>query len=139
MANTSQLTVFFEESFYRGVFERTVAGRYQVAKVTFGTQESTTNRIQQLINCRWSALRWTTGTPAAQSDQTSHNAKKRQRRAQQAIHQHGSSLQAGVALKLEHKQNLADKKKRRKAQRQAHAEEVRLKSQAKRLAKHRGH
>ncbi|MEG1869193.1 MAG: YjdF family protein, partial [Clostridiales bacterium] len=34
----SKLTVFFEEPFWVGVFERETDGRYEVCKVTFGAE-----------------------------------------------------------------------------------------------------
>ena len=33
-----QLTVFFEDPFWVGVFERTISGRLSVSKVTFGAE-----------------------------------------------------------------------------------------------------
>ncbi|MCI1892697.1 MAG: YjdF family protein [Schleiferilactobacillus harbinensis] len=140
MATQSQLTVFYDQSFFRGVFERVIKGHYQVAKVTFGTQEPTLNQIQTLIMQQWCALRWIDSNslvPVVGQEQQS--SKKRQRQARQLVQKHGNNHRSEVVLKLAHQQNLVIKKQRRRETKQAHAAEVRRKKLAKRLEKHRGH
>jgi hypothetical protein len=139
LTTTSQLTVFFDQAFYRGVFERTINGHYQAAKVTFGTQPPTYNQIQSMIAGRWSTLTWASGDQTTALASSAQSAQQRKRQARQAIRGRGSSQQAEQVLKLAHKQNLVLKKKRRKETKQAHALKVRLKKQEKHLAKHRGH
>jgi hypothetical protein len=138
MATQSQLTVFYDQSFFCGVFERVIKGHYQVAKVTFGTQEPTLNQIQTLIMQH--ALRWIDSNslvPVVGQEQQS--SKKRQRLARQLVQKHGNNHRSEVVLKLAHQQNLVIKKQRRRETKQVHAAEVRRKKLAKRLEKHRGH
>jgi hypothetical protein len=138
MATQSQLTVFYDQSFFCGVFERVIKGHYQVAKVTFGTQEPTLNQIQTLIMQH--ALRWIDSNslvPVVGQEQQS--SKKRQRQARQLVQKHGNNHRSEVVLKLAHQQNLVIKKQRRRETKQVHAAEVRRKKLAKRLEKHRGH
>lgn len=121
----SKLTVFFDQAFYRGVFERWTPTGYQVARVTFGTQPPSAPQLQQVIWQRWPTLQWTTPTRVVVSE-THHRVKQRQRAAQRE-------------LKTEHRQNLQLKKQRQRQARVQHAAVVRQKQQAKRLAKRRGH
>ncbi|MBY7146942.1 YjdF family protein [Levilactobacillus brevis] len=134
----SKLTVFFDQAFYRGVFERWTPTSYQVARVTFGTQPPSAPQLQQVIWRRWSTLQWTTPAKIVVSE-THHRVKQRQRAAQRELKQHGARQRATVMLKTEHRQNLQLKKQRQRQARVQHAAVVRQKQQAKRLAKRRGH
>jgi len=136
--NRCKLTVFFDQQFYRGVFERWSATDYQVARVTFGTQPPTNAQIQGLINNRWSTLRWTIATTVDQ-EQLAQNLRQKVRRARHEVSECRQSRQATAVLKLAHQHNLVVKKQRRKAARQAHREQLYQTRQVKRLAKHRGH
>ncbi|KIR08901.1 hypothetical protein RA16_05655 [Levilactobacillus brevis] len=134
----SKLTVFFDQAFYRGVFERWTPTVYQVARVTFGTQPPSAPQLQQVIWQRWPTLQWTTPTRVVVSE-IHHRVKQRQRAAQRELKQHGARQRATVLLKTEHRQNLQLKKQRQRQARVQHAAVVRQKQQAKRLAKRRGH
>lgn len=134
----SKLTVFFDQAFYRGVFEQWTPTGYQVARVTFGTQPPSAPQLQQVIWQRWPTLQWTAPTRAVVSE-THHRVKQRQRAAQRELKQHGARQRATVLLKTEHRQNLQLKKQRQRQARVQHAAVVRQKQQAKRLAKRRGH
>ena len=101
----SKLTVFFDQAFYRGVFERWTPTSYQVARVTFGTQPPSAPQLQQVIWQRWPTLQWTTPTRVVVSE-THHRVKQRQRAAQRELKQHGARQRATVLLKTEHRQNL---------------------------------
>ncbi|VDG19654.1 hypothetical protein [Lactobacillus brevis] [Lactiplantibacillus mudanjiangensis] len=129
-----QLTVFFDQGFYRGLFERRTSAGYQVARVTLGTQPPTMPQIWWLINQRWTILHWSALMPETQPSPVN----QRQRQARRSTKQ-GGRQSATKLLKLQHQQNLVLKKQRRRQSRLQHAAEVRQKKQAKRLAKHRGH
>ncbi len=51
-------TVFFEDPFWVGVFERMYCGRLETARVVFGA-EPTEPEIQDFLINRWSTLRYT--------------------------------------------------------------------------------
>ncbi len=139
LTNQGKLTVYFEQPFYRGLFEQVVGDTYRVAKVTFGTQVPTANELLCLIQQRWGSLHWV----AAQENVLAEvpltmNPKRRSRQARKEVRDSRKG-RASTLLKLEHKQNLRLKKQRRKRLKDQHAREVRLKKQTKRLEKHRGH
>ncbi|MFC6182118.1 YjdF family protein [Lactiplantibacillus daowaiensis] len=139
MANQCKLTVFFDQQFYRGVFERQSEQGYQVARVTFGTQPPSPILLMQFINRSWPRLRWATTETADDSLEYHHRIKQRQRQARRELNRQGSSQRATKLLKLTHQHNLVLKKQRRQQQRQQHATIVRSKRLAKRQAKRRGH
>ncbi len=58
LTNQGKLTVYFEQPFYRGLFEQVVGDTYRVAKVTFGTQAPTASELLHLIQQRWEDLHW---------------------------------------------------------------------------------
>ena len=60
--------MFFDQQFYQGVFERWSTDGYQVARVTFGTQNPSEPQIRLLIQDRWSTLQWTTASAVASSN-----------------------------------------------------------------------
>ncbi|RXT58508.1 YjdF family protein [Lacticaseibacillus chiayiensis] len=139
MAIQGKLTVYFEQPFYRGLFEQTVGDTYRVAKVTFSTQIPTSNDLLCLIQQRWGSLHWVEARENVLSEvPVTMSPKGRSRQARKEVRDSRKD-RASTLLKLEHKQNLQLKKKRRKRLKDQHAREVRLKKQAKRLEKHRGH
>lgn len=133
-----QTNSIFDQPFYRGVFEVTTANKLQVARVTFGTQPPTMAQLQWLITNRWLTLHWTQPTTLDYSIECQSQQVKL-KRARREVKRRGNSRPAQTVLKLAHQQNLREKKRRRKLQRQTHQAEVRLKRRAKHLAKHRGH
>ncbi len=134
-----KLTVYFEQPFYRGLFEQVVGDTYRVAKVTFGTQVPTANELLCLIQQRWGSLHWVAAQESTLSEAPlTMNPKRRSRQARKEV-QDSRKGRASTLLKLEHKHNLQLKKQRRKRLKDQHAREVRLKKQTKRLEKHRGH
>ncbi|WP_251897931.1 YjdF family protein [Lactiplantibacillus paraplantarum] len=137
MINRCKLTVFFDQQFYRGVFERWSTDGYQVARVTFGTQNPSEPQIGLLIQNRWSTLQWTTASAVAQQQLV-----REYRHVVRQSHQRHASfkpVKATQMLKLEHQRHLVMKKRRQRRAQQEHAQLVRAKRLAKHRAQHRGH
>ncbi|WP_353726595.1 YjdF family protein [Lactiplantibacillus plantarum] len=137
MINRCKLTVFFDQQFYQGVFERWSTDGYQVARVTFGTQNPNETQIRLLIQDRWSTLQWTTASAVAQQQLV-----REYRRAARQCRQHHvrfKPTRAMQMLKLEHQRNLVMKKRQQRRARHDHAQLIRAKRLAKHRAQHRGH
>ena len=134
---SGKLTVYFEEPFWVGVFERIEDGKLSVAKVTFGA-EPKDFELQEYIQKCYSALKF---SPVVETvvKELKRNPKRMQREAKRQMQETGVGTKAQQALKLQQEQ---DKQKRKvRSREKKEAEELRkfeLKQQKKR-EKHKGH
>ena len=133
---SGKLTVFFEEPFWVGVFERVSDGKLFVCKVTFGA-EPKDYEIYEFVLKNYYRLRF---SPAVATDvkEAGRNPKRVQREVRKQIQNTGIGTKSQQALKLQ-KEQLKTKRKivsreRREAEKQRQFE---LKRQ-KRKEKHKG-
>ena len=134
----ARLSVFFEEPFWIGLYERQTGGRYEVCKITFGAEPKDVEVHQYLLE-RWADLRFSPPMGAAEPDEHPRNPKRLQRGAQRAVQSAGVGTKAQQALQLQHEQGKLARKERSKEQREAEAERQFSLRQEKRKEKHRGH
>ncbi len=132
----TRLTVFFEEPFWVGVFERAEDGKLSVCKVTFGA-EPTDREVWEYVLRQYHALRF---SPAVETDvrKSADNPKRRQRNAKKELASSGVGTKAQQALQ---RQREAMKTQRRRSTReQREAEERRLfeLKRQKKKEKHKG-
>ena len=82
--SNGRLTVYFEEPFWIGIFERISDGKLSVCKVTFGA-EPKDYEIWDFILKNYYSLRF---SPAVETEikQTADNPKRRQRNAKKQLH-----------------------------------------------------
>ncbi len=130
------LTVYFDDPFWVGVFERTEEGRLSVCKVTFGA-EPTDREVWEYVLRQYHALRF---SPAVETDarKSADNPKRRQRNAKKELTSSGVGTKAQQALQ---RQREAMKTERRLISRkQREAEERRLfeLKRQKKKEKHKG-
>lgn len=133
---TSRLTVYFEEPFWVGVFERLEDGRLSAAKVTFGS-EPRDREIYELILRRYHALTFGPAVPATEKA-ASRNPKRVQREVKRQLQDRGVGTKSQQALKLQQEQNKQLRQSRQRAQKEAEAERRFALKQQKKKAKHRG-
>ena len=132
-----KLTVYFEEPFWVGVFERIEDGKLSVAKVTFGA-EPKDYEVQEYIRKYYSSLKFSPAGDTVVKD-IKRNPKRMQREAKKQIQEAGIGTKSQQALKLQQEQNKQERKVRSREKKEA--DELRmfeLKQQKKR-EKHRGH
>ena len=133
---SGKLTVFFEEPFWVGVFERVLEGKLFVCKVTFGA-EPKDYEIYDFILKNYYRLRF---SPAVATDvkEIGRNPKRVQREVRKQVQNTGIGTKSQQALKLQQEQLKTERKivsrKRREVEKQRQFE---LKQQ-KRKEKHRG-
>ncbi len=133
---SGKLTVFFEEPFWVGVFERVSDGSLSVCKVRFGA-EPKDYEVYDFILKNYYCLRF---SPAVAADviETGRNPKRVQREVQKQIQNTGIGTKSQQALKLQQEQLKIERKivsrEKRETERQRQFE---LKQQ-KRKEKHRG-
>ena len=132
-----KLTVFFEEPFWVGIFERIEDGKLSVAKVTFGA-EPKDYEVQEYIQKYYFSLKFSPTVDTVVKD-IKRNPKRMQREAKKQMQETGIGTKSQQALKLQQEQNKQERKVRSREKKEA--DELRmfeLKQQKKR-EKHRGH
>lgn len=134
---SGKLTVFFDEPFWVGVFERIDNGKLSVCKVTFGS-EPKDYEIWDYVLRYYYQLRFSPAVDVVVKDRKK-NPKRLQRDAKRQLESTGIGTKSQQALKLQQEQNKVERKA--KSREQKEAEEIRLfeLKQQKKKEKHRGH
>lgn len=138
MDNTSgKLTVFFEEPFWVGVFERVSGGKLSVCKVTFGA-EPKDYEIWEFILNHYYELKF---SPAVETEEkkTADNPKRRQRNAKKQLQNQGIGTKSQQALQMQREEMKAERRIISKEQREAEKQRRFRLRQQKQKEKHRGH
>ena len=97
-----KLTVFFEEPFWVGVFERIENGKLSVSKVTFGA-EPKDYEIYEFVLKNYNGLRFSPAIETVIKEQTK-NPKKLQREIHKSMSAKGIGTKSQQALQLQHEQ-----------------------------------
>lgn len=132
-----KLTVYFEEPFWVGVFERIEDGKLSVAKVTFGA-EPKDYEVQEYIQKHYASLKFSPAVDTVIRD-IKRNPKRMQREAIRQMQKTGIGTKSQQALKLQQEQYKQERKIRSKEKKEA--EELRMfeMKQQKKREKHKGH
>ncbi|MEE1100205.1 MAG: YjdF family protein [Agathobacter sp.] len=134
---SGKLTVYFEEPFWVGIFERIEDGKLSVAKVTFGA-EPKDYEVQEYVQKYYFSLKFSPAVDTVVKD-IKRNPKRMQREAKKQMQKIGIGTKSQQALKLQQEQNKQERKLR--SQEKKEAEKLRmfeLKQQKKR-EKHKVH
>ena len=132
----AKLTVFFDDPFWVGVFERTDDGTLSACKVTFGA-EPKDYEVWEFILKHYYELKF---SPAIETGlrQTADNPKRRQRSARKQLERTGVGTKSQQALQTQLEQNKQERKVKSREQKQAEAERQFALRQQKKKEKHRG-
>ena len=133
----SSLTVFFEDPFWVGVFERT-GSKYEVCKVIFGA-EPKGGEILDFCLKQGSRLVFSQGLDCEVPNTKHLNPKRMQREAKKSTAVKGIGTKAQQALKLRQEQQKIARKENAKEKREIEKERQFALRQEKKKAKHRGH
>jgi len=131
------LTVYFDEPFWVGVFERTEDGRLSVCKVTFGA-EPKDYEVWAFVLEHYHQL---TFSPAIEANtrQAADNPKRRQRNAGKQMARTGVGTKSQQALQMQLEQNKQERRAKSREQKLAEAERLFALKQQKKREKHKGH
>ena len=134
---SGKLTVYFEEPFWVGVFERIEDGKLSVSKVTFGA-EPKDYEVQEYIQKHYASLKFSPAVDAVVKN-IKRNPKRMQREARRQMQETGIGTKSQRALKLQQEQNKQECKIRSREKKEA--EELRMfeMKQQKKREKHKGH
>ena len=133
---SGKLTVFFEEPFWVGVFERVSEGKLSVCKVTFGA-EPKDYEIYDFVLKNYYQLRF---SPAVATDvkEVGRNLKRVKREVRKQMQNVGIGTKSQQALKLQQEQLKIGCKTVSREQREAEKQRQFELKQQKRKEKHRG-
>ena len=97
------LTVFFDEPFWVGVFERSEKGKLSAAKVSFGA-EPKESEVWDYVLRHYYKLKFSPAVKA-KTKQTADNPKRRQRNARKQLSIAGIGTKSQQALQMQLEQN----------------------------------
>ena len=133
----SILTVFFEEPFWVGVFERMEQGKLSVCKVTFGA-EPKDYEVWEFILRHYQDLKFSP-TVKAELKQSANNPKRRQRSIKKQLQNVGIGTKSQQALAAQREELKVERKNNSKEYRDTEKQRLYELKQQKRKEKHRGH
>ena len=134
---SGKLTIYFEDPFWVGVFERIENRKLSVAKVTFGV-EPKDYVVLEFINRNYYHLQFSPAVETVIND-TKKNPKRAQRDAKKQTLETGIGTKSQQALKLQQEQNKQERKVRSREQRDAESQRLFELKQMKKREKHKGH
>jgi len=133
----TEFTVFFEEPFWIGVFERVENGKLSVCKVTFGA-EPKDSEIWEFILKHYDELKF---SPAVKVEvrHTADNLKRRQRNAAKQMKHNVIGTKSQQALQMQREEMKTERRRQSREQREAEKQRLFDLKQQKRKEKHKGH
>ena len=132
----SRMTVFFEEPFWVGVFEKNEDGALSAAKVTFGAEPKDCE-VLEFVQKHYFSLSFSPAVEAAVRE-TKRNPKRMQRDVKRQLQETGIGTKSQQALKLQQEQGKQARREKSREQRLAEAERMFELKQQKKKEKHRG-
>ena len=134
------LTVYFDDPFWVGVFERETEGRLAISRVVFGA-EPTDNEIYLFILTRYRALEFKTANVKEDKpkDIMKVGFKKRQRLASKELEKKGISTRSQEAMKKIIESGKEEKRLETKEEREEEKRRRFEQKQEKKKEKHKGH
>jgi len=133
----ARMTVFFEDPFWVGLYEREDSGQYSVCKLVFGAEPKDYEVCARLMQ-GWRGLRFSPPMAVTMPEERRMNPKRRQREIRNALQGRGAGTKAQQALALAHAEGKEARRKKTRAEREAEQERRFALRQSKRKEKHKG-
>ena len=133
---SGKLTVYFDEPFWVGVFERIEDGKLSVAKVTFGA-EPKDYEVYEFILKHYYSLQFSPAVATVVKENI-RNSKRMQRDVRKQLRDTGIGTKSQQALKLQQEQNKQERKVKSREQKLAESKRMFELKQQKKKEKHRG-
>ena len=109
----AKLTVYFEDPFWVGVYERSENGMLQVCRVVFGAEPKDYEVYDYFLK-NWPLLRFSPPLPAERPTKHRQNPKRLQRNVQRTLSHPGIGTKAQQALQLQREETKVKRKETRK-------------------------
>lgn len=132
-----KLTVYFEDPFWIGIFERSIDEKLSVCKVIFGA-EPKDNEVLELVLNRYSKLKYSTEIQYEKVFKEKVNPKRVQRDVKKQLNNKGVGTKSQQALKLQQEKNKTIRKIKTKEQKELEKEKMYSLKQQKKREKHKG-
>ena len=131
------LTVFFEDPFWVGVFERIEDGKLSVCKVTFGAEPKDYEVLDYILHHYYELV----FSPAIETEirQAADNPKRRNRNARKQLENTGIGTKSQQALKRQREEMKTERRQISRKEREAEAQRRFVMKQEKKKEKRRGH
>ncbi len=133
---SGKLTVYFDEPFWVGVFEKIEDDKLSVAKVTFGA-EPKDYEVYEFILKHYYSLQFSPAITTVVKE-TTRNPKRMQRDVKKQLRSTGIGTKSQQALKLQQEQNKQERQVKSREQKLAEAKRIFELKQQKKKEKHRG-
>ena len=133
----TKLTVFFEDPFWVGVFERTDGKKLYACKVTFGA-EPTDAQLNEFLFEKYDLLTFSPAV-AAPVKERADNPKRRFKIVKRTLKEVGVGTKAQQAMKLQQEARKTETKAENKLRREEEAQKKFDMRQEKKKQKHKGH
>ena len=134
---SGKLTVFFEDPFWVGVFERVSDGKLSVCKVIFGAEPKDFD-VRDFIIRHYYGLKFSPALTVEQKH-TADNPKRRQRNAGKEMLHTGIGTKSQQALQKQREEMKTERRQISKEMREAEKQKQFDLKQQKKREKHRGH
>ncbi len=133
----TKLTVYFDEPFFAGIFEKTDGDKLSVCKVTFGA-EPTDAEVYAFVLRYYNKLKF---SPPVKSEvkHKADNPKRRQRAARKQLENTGIGTKSQQALKKQYEEMKTERKLKSREKREAEKQRRFDLKQLKKKEKHKGH
>ena len=135
-SNFGKLTVFFEEPFWVGVFERIENGKLSVCKVTFGSEPKDYEVLEFVLKYYYQ-LKFSPSVDVVVKKEAT-NPKRVQREAKKQSASSGIGTKSQQALQLQREESKLERKAISREQREAEKQRQFELKQQRRKEKHRG-
>jgi len=133
----AQLSVFFEEPFWIGIYERMEENRIEACKIIFGS-EPKDYEVYRFLNENWKNLKFSPPVPGEDLDERRINPKRMQRDIARQLQNPGVGTKAQQALKALRENSKAERKKLSKLRKDEEKERQFEIRQQKKKEKHKG-
>lgn len=131
------ITIFFEDPFWVGLYERLDRDGYSVCKLTFGT-EPRDYQVYEALMTHWRNLQFSPALPSERGFQVKRNPKRARREAARVLSGPPVGTKAQEAMKLQRAEGKEARQEKSREERRAEEERKFLLRQEKRKQKHRG-
>ena len=132
----TKLTVFFDDPFWVGVFERIEDGKLSACKATFGAEPKDYD-LWEFVLSYYNKLNFSPAVETAIRHRAD-NPKRRQRIARKQTEHTGVGTKSQQALQMQFEQNKKERRVKSREQKHAEAERQFALKQQKKKDKHRG-
>ena len=121
MEYKSSLTIMFENPFWIGLYERIDGEKYEVCKLTFGS-EPKDYEVYEFMLKNWKDLKFSPPVKVEMHKEQKANPKRLQREINSQLENKGIGTKAQQALQLQREQSKTERKIKSKEQREAEKE-----------------